>query len=197
MSGIWRLKPGIVIPTEQELLKQITPEFWCIYESCIVGHQRLKDAGYAVDGEEDENEEDPESHLEVEEQLAPWVVTKNFIMATQAKAMLQLHGPGDPTGCGEGFSFIRQNMKELFFREGTGEEEKEALRKARENDKVRYKSVFLDQRKVYESEIRRVWSTQLRSLRSTKEPKLKDREDEDSMRIEKEVRVRLFSDLCD
>ncbi|CAI4218618.1 unnamed protein product [Parascedosporium putredinis] len=45
------------------------------------------------------------------EKMAPWKTTKAFIDACTGKAMLQLHGEGDPTGHGLGFSFIRTSMK--------------------------------------------------------------------------------------
>ena len=56
--------------------------------------------------------------------LAPWITTKNFLQATQAKAMLRLHGEGDPTGRGEAFSFIRVSMKDIFVRAGEDYEAK-------------------------------------------------------------------------
>src|SRR5690348_7739039 len=88
----------------------------------LVGKQHLQDAGYIKAIEEaDESmqakeEDTPDAKLSVEEQLAPWITTRNFIHATQGKAMLKLHGEGDPTGRGEAFSFIRVSMKEIFLR---------------------------------------------------------------------------------
>lgn len=39
--------------------------------------------------------------------------------------MLKLHGPGDPTGIGEGFSFIKTSMKEMFQRAGEQMDERQ------------------------------------------------------------------------
>jgi transcription initiation factor TFIID subunit 1 len=38
--------------------------------------------------------------------------------------MVKLYGPGDPTGRGEGFSFIRVSMKDMFLRSDESLEEK-------------------------------------------------------------------------
>ena len=48
-------------------------------------------------------------HHQVDDEvkLAPWRVTKNLMLAFRNNGMLQITGPGDPTGRGEGFSFIR------------------------------------------------------------------------------------------
>ena len=48
----------------------------------MVGEQRLRDIGYGnIDFKEDGNEDD--SNADIEIQLAPWTITKNFVMATQ------------------------------------------------------------------------------------------------------------------
>ncbi|KAF8508651.1 hypothetical protein JB92DRAFT_3144957 [Gautieria morchelliformis] len=41
---------------------------------------------------------------------------KNFLLATQGKAILQLYGEGDPTGHDETFSSIQVSMKVIFMR---------------------------------------------------------------------------------
>ena len=38
--------------------------------------------------------------------------------------MLKLHGEGDPTGRGEGFSFIRISMKDIFLKAGESAQDK-------------------------------------------------------------------------
>jgi hypothetical protein len=53
-------------------------------------------------------------------------------LAEAAKAWLLLHGEGDPTGRGEGFSFLRTNMKNYFLRKG----ETEAGRRRKLHDAV-------------------------------------------------------------
>ena len=38
---------------------------------------------------------------------APWNTTRAYIAAMKGKCLLQLHGVADPTGCGEGFSYVK------------------------------------------------------------------------------------------
>lgn len=109
-QGFWRLKPNWTIPSDAEMLKMVEPEAVVLSESMQVGQRHLQDSGYAG-AEVDESDE---SKLSTEQRLAPWITTKNFLLATQGKAMLQLHGEGDPTGRGEAFSCIRVSMKEIF-----------------------------------------------------------------------------------
>lgn len=110
-QGFWRLKQGWNIPSDAEMLKMVEPEAVVLTESMQVGQRHLLDAGYT--GAEAGDEAD-ESKLTIEQRLAPWITTKNFLLATQGKAMLQLHGEGDPTGRGEAFSCIRISMKDIF-----------------------------------------------------------------------------------
>lgn len=123
-GGYWKTKGGGDPPTEEDLRKMVTPEMVCLYESMLVGERHLQDLGYGDVNDEDETGEGGDSKLEVEQQLAPWFSTRNFINATQGKAMLKLYGAGDPTGRGEGFSFIRVSMKDIFLRAGESAEEK-------------------------------------------------------------------------
>lgn len=119
-QGFWRLKAGWTIPTDADMLKMIGPEQVVLCESMQVGQRHLQDAGFSQPDSADGDEQ----NLSVEQQLAPWITTKNFSYATQAKAMLRLHGEGDPTGRGEAFSFIRISMKDIFVKAGEDYETK-------------------------------------------------------------------------
>jgi transcription initiation factor TFIID subunit 1, fungi type len=121
-QGFWRLKPNWTIPSDAEMLKMVTPEQVVLTESMQVGQRHLQDSGYGQGT--DDAEGDEQSKLSIEQQLAPWITTKNFLFATQAKAMLRLHGDGDPTGRGEAFSFIRISMKDIFVKAGEDYEAK-------------------------------------------------------------------------
>jgi transcription initiation factor TFIID subunit 1 len=125
-TGWWKLKPPNRLPDEDGIRKLVTPESICLQESTLVAQQRLKDAGYGADDMKEQDEES-ESQLDIEVQLAPWTTTKNFIVAASGKGMVQLFGPGDPTGCGEGFSYIRASMKEMFFHHAETEETRKAF----------------------------------------------------------------------
>ncbi|ORX43423.1 hypothetical protein BCR36DRAFT_361137 [Piromyces finnis] len=174
-DGWWKLKPSS-ITDESSLLQLVTPEQVCLHESMLVGQQRLEDAGYAQN--EIINElDDGESSLDIEIQLAPWITTKNFVLATQGKGMLKLHGPGDPTGREEGFSFIRASMKEMFFRANENVEELLALMEQR--PKSYHKFSIAEQQIVYKSEIDRIWTNQLNALTSTEEPTLSEDENDE------------------
>lgn len=120
-QGFWRLKANWTIPSDADMLKMVTPEQVVLAESMQVGQRHLQDSGYSFNGEV---AEDDEGNLSIEQQLAPWITTKNFLFATQAKAMLRLHGEGDPTGRGEAFSFIRVSMKDIFVKAGEDYDQK-------------------------------------------------------------------------
>ncbi|KAJ3316030.1 hypothetical protein HDV04_000239 [Boothiomyces sp. JEL0838] len=164
-TGWWKLKNNLILPDEEGIRKMVTPESICLQHSTLVGQQRLHDAGYGLEDfkEIDDDDGENESHLDIELQLAPWITTKNFIIAATGKGMVQLFGPGDPTGCGEGFSYIRASMKEMFFHHGETEETRNAfIDKKKESTFHKYSIV--EQQKVYRQEIERIWTNQLNSL---------------------------------
>ncbi|KAJ7103300.1 TAF1 transcription initiation factor TFIID subunit TAF1 [Mycena belliarum] len=178
-QGFWRLKTNWVIPSDADMLKMVTPEMVVLTESMQVGQRHLQDAGYsqAADAVEDK---DDQSNLSVEQQLAPWITTKNFLFATQAKAMLRLHGEGDPTGRGEAFSFIRISMKDIFVKAGENYEQKVAEAENRPKSAHRYN--VAEQQVIYKSEIERIWKAQFDSLSRKDEPQLtaEDEKEEDA-----------------
>lgn len=171
-QGFWRLKSSWTIPSDADMLKMVNPEQVVLSESMQVGQRHLQDAGYSFNGEV---AEDDEGNLSVEQQLAPWITTKNFLFATQAKAMLRLHGEGDPTGRGEAFSFIRVSMKDIFVKAGEDYEQK--LAEAENRPKSAHRYNVAEQQLIYKSEIERIWKAQFDSLSRKDEPELTD-EDE-------------------
>ncbi|CAG8758740.1 11013_t:CDS:2, partial [Acaulospora morrowiae] len=151
----------------------------CLEESMMVGERHLADAGYKPSHIDEEggnklskNEDDEiqdesklaieESKLAIEQQLAPWITTRNFLNATQTNAMLKLHGEGDPTGRGEGFSFIRISMKDIFLKAGENAQEK--LAEIENKPKSGHKYNVMEQWKRYNQEIYRIWNAQYASL---------------------------------
>lgn len=179
-TGFWKLKGNTPLPSEEEIRKLVTPEMVCLYESMLVGQRHLLDAGYgkAADGEEDNGNEDSETNMDIEEQLAPWITTRNFINATQGKAMLKLWGAGDPTGRGEGFSFVRISMKDIFLRQGESLEERLAQIELLPKSTHRYN--VAEQQQVYREEITRIWNTQLTALSKIEEIEANDEVNGDS-----------------
>lgn len=155
-QGFWKIRGGEALPNEDVIRGMISPEDITLLEAMQVGQQHLEDAGYnkTVDDEEEGS---------VEEQLAPWNITRNFINATQGKAMLQLHGEGDPSGCGEGFSFLRTSMKGGF--KAAGESVNEKLDKSKFGG---HSYNVAMQQKAYDEEISRIWYAQAKSLSNPK-----------------------------
>ncbi|KAI8912963.1 hypothetical protein DFJ77DRAFT_466147 [Powellomyces hirtus] len=166
-TGYWKLKPGISLLGEDEIQRLVTPEMICLQECMQTGQQRLVDIGYSDMGMEDENDED-EATGDIEVQLAPWTTTKNFVLASQNKSMIKLYGPGDPSGRGEAFSFIRASMKEPFLRYGESAEDRQE--RDRNKPKSSHRFSFAEQQQVYREEIKRIWDAQLASLGATEKP---------------------------
>lgn len=175
-QGFWRLKPDVPIPDEAELQKLLTPEHICLVEGMQVGQRHLLDAGFTKTAEGADDDAD-EGTMEIEQLLAPWITSKNFLHATQGKAMLKLHGEGDPSGRGEAFSFVRVSMKEIFLRAGEDVDERLAAEaEARAKSGHRYN--VAEQQAIYRSEIDRIWKAQLAALSNPEPPRITAREEQ-------------------
>lgn len=168
-QGYWTIRPGLKMPDKEEILKLVTPEGVCLAESMQVGQRQLLDAGYGKDANI-EGDGDDQSKLDIEQQLAPWSTTKNFLAATSNKAMLRLYGEGDPSGRGEAFSFIRVSMKEMFLRDGETLEDRQAELAARPKNSHRLH--VGEQQDVYKQEIERIWQAQRMALSDPQPPQL-------------------------
>lgn len=156
----WEMKSGEIVPDEEVLQGYVRPEDVCLLESMQVGQQYLHDAGLQDDNDE---EDDAKEGQNLEQQLAPWHTSRNFINATQGKAMLQLHGEGDPSGRGEAFSFIKTSMKGGF--KALGESVTDKIATMKELGGHSYN--VARQQKAYEDSIRRIWDAQKAALSST------------------------------
>ncbi|CAB0008507.1 unnamed protein product [Nesidiocoris tenuis] len=113
-SNWWVIKPEFRLPTEEEIRAMVSPEQCCAYFSMIAAEQRLKDAGYGekfILTPQDDDDEDIQLKMDDEVKVAPWNTTRAYIQAMRGKCLLQLTGPADPTGCGEGFSYVRMPNK--------------------------------------------------------------------------------------
>lgn len=155
------------VPEQDTIRSWVHPEDVCLLEAMQVGQQHLHDTGHGNDAEtggDDDNDEESESF---EQQMAPWKASRNFLLASQGKAMLKLHGEGDPTGRGEGFSFIKTSMKGGFKAIGESVEDKLDAQRLKELGGHSYN--VARQQKSYETSIRRIWDAQKASLSSTVE----------------------------
>jgi len=171
--GMWEVKPGETLPDESVIRAMVDPESVCLLEAMQVGYRHLQDAGYGKTVDEDDEDDDKQGS--VEQMLAPWKTTKNFLHATQGKAMLKLHGEGDPSGRGEAFSFIRTSMKGGF--KAIGESVEEKMDKARLKELGGHSYNVAKQQQAYEKAIEQIWKSQYKSLSSTEEHQDLDLED--------------------
>uniref|UniRef100_A0A0N5AW64 DUF3591 domain-containing protein n=1 Tax=Syphacia muris TaxID=451379 RepID=A0A0N5AW64_9BILA len=113
-QNYWVLRSDFRLPSKEEVLAMVTPEMCCAQYSMLAAEQRLKDAGY---GEKyfftPENEEDSDDQVTIEDEIkcAPWNTTRAYIASMKGKCLLDQTGIADPTGCGEGFSYVRVSAK--------------------------------------------------------------------------------------
>ncbi|XP_030020533.1 transcription initiation factor TFIID subunit 1 isoform X3 [Manduca sexta] len=109
-SNWWVIKPDFRLPSEEEIRAMVSPEQCCAYFSMAAAEQRLKDAGYGekfIFTPQEDDDEEMQLKMDDEVKVAPWNTTRAYIQAMRGKCLLQLTGPADPTGCGEGFSYVR------------------------------------------------------------------------------------------
>ncbi|UZJ53338.1 hypothetical protein CBS101457_002658 [Exobasidium rhododendri] len=170
-QGFWKLKVNHVPPTEADLHEKLPPEHLCLCEAMQAGQRHLLDAGYTKTAEGYDDDMQDESKMDIEQLLAPWITTKNFLNATQGKAMLKLYGNGDPTGRGEAFSFLRVSMKDIFIRAGETDKERMAIQQL-EEEKSGHKYNVARQQAVYRSEVQRIWDTQRKALENPRPAQL-------------------------
>ena len=174
-SKKWTMRPGESIPDEETIRAMVRPEDVCLLESMEVGQQHLQDAGFSRGDDQSDDDENREGQS-IEQQLAPWYTSRNFLNATQGKAMLQLHGEGDPSGRGEAFNLIKTSMKGGFKAVGESVEDKLDAKKLKELGGHSYN--VARQQKSYEDSIRRIWEAQKQSLSSTMEQSDTDMDDD-------------------
>ncbi|XP_068717944.1 transcription initiation factor TFIID subunit 1-like isoform X1 [Montipora capricornis] len=116
----WVLKNDFRLPTEEEMRALVSPEQCCAYYSMLAAEQRLKDAGYgekSLFSCEDDNDDPESKNIDDEVRTAPWNTTRAFVSAMKGKCQLAVTGTADPTGCGEGFSYVRVPNKPMASKE--------------------------------------------------------------------------------
>lgn len=156
------------VPTEPNIRSWIRPEDVALLDAMQVGEQQLHDSGYNKPVEDvDDDDDEKQGTQSLDERLAPWATTKNFLYACQGKAMLALHGEGDPTGRGEAFNFVRTSMKGGF--KEIGEPVDETIKQAQRKEFGGHSYNVAKQQKKYNDTIRRIWEAQSASLSSTVE----------------------------
>ncbi|CAK9302809.1 unnamed protein product [Gordionus sp. m RMFG-2023] len=128
---VWTLKKDFRLAPEEELRELVRPERACTWYSGLAGEARLIEYGYppalisglsavsgtGVTGSTSKSGQDGagggNGSEEEEEEIkaAPWNTTKAFLSAVRGKGLLDLHGAADPTGCGQGFSYVKISNK--------------------------------------------------------------------------------------
>jgi transcription initiation factor TFIID subunit 1, fungi type len=164
----WELYPNTVLPDEATMRSWIKPEDLCQIEATQVGERHLMDFGYNKGSTDIQDvSQDDKSGVGLEHQLAPWNTTKSFLQAAHGKAMLELHGEGDPSGRGEAFSMIKTSMKGGF--QAIGESVEDQLRQKQLREQTGHQYNVSQQWDSYHAAIKKIWNAQTQSLSSTLE----------------------------
>ncbi|KAL2127784.1 hypothetical protein VTI74DRAFT_10169 [Chaetomium olivicolor] len=170
----WVLPEGEELMPESEIRSLVRPEEVCLLDAMQVGAHELENGGYEVndamfkDDDMEAGDELPPDALA--NKMAPWRLTKAFIDASHGKAMIAVHGPGDPTGKGLGVSYLRTSMKGGFLEQlhgplATSADAIERQRKANGGHMYNVKN----QDNLYTEALRDIWTRQKQSLEDTQE----------------------------
>jgi transcription initiation factor TFIID subunit 1 len=170
----WVLPEGEELMPESEIRGLVHPEEVCLLDAMQVGAHELENGGYEVndaifkDDDLMEGDELPPDALA--NKMAPWRLTKAFIDASHGKAMIAVHGPGDPTGKGLGVSYLRTSMKGGFLEQlhgplATSADAIERQRKANGGHMYNVKN----QDSLYTESLRDIWTRQKESLEDAQE----------------------------
>ncbi|QSZ29582.1 hypothetical protein DSL72_004098 [Monilinia vaccinii-corymbosi] len=167
---VWRPEEGTIIPDEAALRSLVKPEDVCMIDAMQVGLRNLTDAGLDSLTEKEEGDDVTFADRPLEQKLTPWNTSKAFLDATSGKAMLQLHGDGDPSGCGLAVSMIQTSMKGGYIGAIQGPNATSAAaiaaeRKANGGHTYNVKK----QDELYNNAIRDIWEKQKSTLSDTKE----------------------------
>lgn len=188
-QGYWRLKNIDKLPNYEQVRRMMSPEDVCLLEMMLYGKQKFDDIDMfkrerLQPVEENINKKDKDGNANEEtlnQQLAPWNTTRNFIQATQGKAMLQLHGDGDPSKTGEAISFLKISMKGGFIKNVENRDSKPSTPSGNTSTSSSSHSYNVAvQQKLYDEQISKLWYKQARNLskyRSTSKPRVVELEE--------------------
>lgn len=111
MGGWWLLKDDFVMPSEEEIQRDLPPEMVCAYESMMAAQARLKYMGivrhfnpYHVRTALDRSRQSKREGIRQLERMLlvqPWHVTSAFREGIETHSPLQLQGYADPSMRGE------------------------------------------------------------------------------------------------
>lgn len=103
--------------------------------------------------EKSKSSRDDTTEIDIDEEMTPWTLSRNFMQANLSKMMLQLNGEGDPSGIGLGYSMLRATQRNPFC----------PLFAPTKSNTPKNNSAAHQQR-LYEAEIKRIWYSQRSSL---------------------------------
>ncbi|KAK4167270.1 putative transcription initiation factor [Cladorrhinum sp. PSN259] len=171
----WTLPDGEELMAESEIRSLVRPEEVCLLDSMQVGAHELENGGYEVNDSIFKDDENLEAGDELPpdalaNKMAPWRLTKAFIDASHGKAMIAVHGAGDPTGKGLGVSYLRTSMKGGFLEQlqgpnATSADAIERQRKANGGHMYNVKN----QDSLYTESLKQIWDRQRASLEDAQE----------------------------
>jgi transcription initiation factor TFIID subunit 1 len=171
----WVLPEGEEPMGEPDIRSLVRPEEVCLLDAMQVGAHELENGGYEVSDAALKDDDNMEAGDEIPpdalaNKMAPWRLTKAFIDASHGKAMIAVHGPGDPTGKGLGVSYLRTSMKGGFLEQlhgplATSADAIERQRKANGGHMYNVKN----QDSLYTESLRDIWTRQKQSLEDSQE----------------------------
>lgn len=172
IEKVWKIRPGETVQDEVATRSQIKPEEICALDAMQVGFQALRDAGMELDGREDKEGADDVAEVDddnkltaeqiLEKNLTPWKTTKAFLDASTEKGMLDLHGAGEPSGCGLAMNMIRVSMKGGFQAKGPGGSSDQSAKDAQKKNGHGYN--VKEQEEKYKKSIYEIWNRQKSNL---------------------------------
>ena len=186
VDKVWRMQAGDTVPDESVIRAMISPEELCIIDAMQVGEQHVVDAGFEVGKDDYNDENEAKKTKSIEERLVPWDTTRAFLDASSGKAMLMLHGEGDPTGCGLGISMLKVSMKGGYQGDikGPNATSGAAMSAAEKKANGGHTYNVKRQEELYNSAIRTIWEKQKANLSDPMEIEATDMElydDEDEI----------------
>ncbi|KAM7202361.1 histone acetyl transferase [Rhypophila sp. PSN 637] len=167
-SKEWTVEKGMEHELEEKSIQEIIrPEDVCCLDAMQIGIRELENMGYEIKAMKEELDNENSETATNDVKMAPWHTTKAFIDASHGKAMLAVHGHGDPTGKGLGLSYIRTSMKGGYLEQLHGplatSADAMAARKANGGHLYNVKT----QDMLYTEAINNVWVRQRESLEDT------------------------------
>lgn len=162
-GGYWKLKDSENLPEDEQLRKIVTPEDLAMQDFIMAYEKFINDNKlFNID----------EKQSSLEEQLAPWNVSKNFLNSIAMRTTIAISGEGDPTGLGEGFNYSRastvskkESENDLIYSKLSYQQQKQVAKPV-----IVPKSVYTENdsdkssKSTYEEELKKIWYRQQLSL---------------------------------